>query len=134
MKNKTVKLVMLVDDNPTDNFINERMIQLTHFAEQIRVENSANSALKYLQINQNDLGKLPNVLFLDINMPIMNAQEFLLEFERLPQNIQDYIKVFILSSSDSKLDKEKYLAHMGVKNFYTKPLTTSVLEEVKTIV
>lgn len=134
MTNKTVKLVMLVDDNSTDNFINERIIQLTHFAEQVHTEKSANAALKYLRINQNDLEKLPDVIFLDINMPIMNAQGFLQEFAQLPQNIHNHIKVFILSSSDSKLDKEKYLAYMSVKSFYTKPLTTSVLEEVKTLI
>lgn len=134
MENNAIRFVMLVDDNPTDNFINERIIQLSHFAEKIRTESSADDALKYLQIHQNNLDNLPDVIFLDINMPIMNAQAFLQEFERLPQNIQTYIKVFILSSSDSRIDKEKYLAYIGVKNFYTKPLTTSVLEEVKTLI
>ena len=65
----SVDTVMLVDDNDTDNFIHKRVIELTGFAKNIIVKNSGKSALEYLSGNKNNLQTLPDVIFLDINMP-----------------------------------------------------------------
>ena len=58
--------VMLVDDNDTDNFIHQRVIELTGFAKNIIVKSSGKTALEYLENNKNDLEKLPNIIFLGL--------------------------------------------------------------------
>ena len=122
---------MLVDDNDTDNFISRRIIEITKFAENVEVKNSGKSALDYLRENQNDENSLPNLIFLDINMPIVDGFVFLYEFEKFNDLIKDKCKVIILSSSDNKRDIDKIVNNNHVIKFITKPLTEKALEEFK---
>ena len=129
--NAEVDLVLLVDDNDTDNFINNRIIELTNFAKRVEVKNSGKSALEYLEANKDNDDMLPNIIFLDINMPIVDGFVFLYEFESFPQNIKDKCKIIILSSSDNKRDIDKIITNEYVIKFITKPLTEEALAEVK---
>lgn len=128
---KTIDLVMLVDDNETDNFISKRIIEITKFANRVEVKNSGKSALDYLRDNQENIDDLPNLIFLDINMPIVDGFVFLYEFEKFNNLIKDKCKVIILSSSDNKRDIDKIVNNNHVIKFITKPLTETALEEVK---
>ena len=122
---------MLVDDNDTDNFISKRIIEITKFANRVEVKNSGKSALDYLRENQDNIDELPNLIFLDINMPIVDGFVFLYEFEKFSDTIKDKCKVIILSSSDNKRDIDKIVNNNHVIKFITKPLTETALEEVK---
>lgn len=122
---------MLVDDNETDNFISKRIIEITKFANRVEVKNSGKSALDYLRDNQENIDDLPNLIFLDINMPIVDGFVFLYEFEKFNNLIKDKCKVIILSSSDNKRDIDKIVNNNHVIKFITKPLTETALEEVK---
>lgn len=126
-----IDLVMLVDDNDTDNFISKRIIEITKFAKRVEVKNSGKSALDYLRENQDNIDNLPNLIFLDINMPIVDGFVFLYEFEKFNDAIKDKCKVIILSSSDNKRDIDKIVNNNHVIKFVTKPLTETALEEVK---
>lgn len=128
---KAIDLVMLVDDNDTDNFISKRIIEITKFAQRVEVKNSGKSALDYLRENQDKVEDLPNLIFLDINMPIVDGFVFLYEFEKFNETIKDKCKVIILSSSDNKRDIDKIVNNNHVIKFITKPLTETALEEVK---
>jgi CheY-like chemotaxis protein len=128
---KPIDLVMLVDDNDTDNFISKRIIEITGFAQNVEVKNSGKSALDYLRENQDNVDMLPTLIFLDINMPIVDGFVFLYEFEKFNDNIKDKCKVIILSSSDNKRDIDKIVNNNHVIKFITKPLTEVALEEVK---
>lgn len=128
---KAIDLVMLVDDNDTDNFISKRIIEITKFANRVEVKNSGKSALDYLRENQDNADELPNLIFLDINMPIVDGFVFLYEFEKFNDLIKDKCKVIILSSSDNKRDIDKIVNNNHVIKFITKPLTETALEEVK---
>src|SRR5690554_3086285 len=96
--------IMLVDDNETDNFIHKRVIELSGFANEIIIKNSGKSALEYLQTHARSIEKLPDIIFLDINMPIVDGFVFLFEFENFSEAIKAKSKIVILSSSDSKRD------------------------------
>ncbi len=121
---------MLVDDNDTDNFISKRIIEITNFAEEVIVKSSGKSALDYLNDNADNVPNLPEIIFLDINMPIVDGFVFLYEFEKFNINIKDNCKVIILSSSDNKRDIDKIVNNDYVIKFITKPLTEKSLEEI----
>ena len=125
-----VDLVMLVDDNDTDNFINKRIIELTGFAYRIEIKNSGKSALEYLESVQDDDGNLPDLIFLDINMPIVDGFVFLYEFEKFSENIKNKCKIVILSSSDNQRDIDNIINNKLVVKFITKPLSEEALEDV----
>ncbi len=131
MSAKTVDLVLLVDDNDTDNFISKRIIEITKFAKKVEVRNSGKSALEYLEQVQNTPENLPEVIFLDINMPIVDGFVFLFEFEMFPEAIRQKCKVVILSSSNNKRDIAKIVDNEYVIKFITKPLTEKALKEIQ---
>lgn len=128
---KTIDLVMLVDDNDTDNFISKRIIEITKFAKRVEVKGSGKGALDYLKENQNKPEELPNIIFLDINMPIVDGFVFLYEFEKFTELVRNKCKVIILSSSDNKRDIDKIVNNNHVIKFITKPLTEAALDEIK---
>lgn len=131
---KLIDLVMLVDDNDTDNFISKRIIEITKFSNNVVIKSSGKSALEYLEENKKDNVRLPDLIFLDINMPIVDGFVFLYEFEKFDNLIKDKCKVIILSSSDNKRDIDKIVNNDHVIKFITKPLTEIALDEVKQIV
>ncbi len=128
-----IDLVLLVDDNDTDNFISKRIIEITKFAKKVEVKNSGKSALEFLEREQNNPENLPEIIFLDINMPIVDGFVFLFEFEMFPETLKNKCKIVILSSSDNRRDIEKIVDNEYVIKFVTKPLTESILNEVKSL-
>ena len=130
---KAIELVLLVDDNDTDNFISKRIIELTGFAKNVEVRNSGKAALDYLRENQTNPERVPNIIFLDINMPVVDGFVFLYEFDKFSQSLKDKAKIIILSSSDNKRDIDKIVNNNHVINFITKPLTEVSLEEIHTL-
>ena len=124
---------MLVDDNDTDNFISKRIIEITNFAEDVIVKNSGKSALDYLEENKENQEALPDIIFLDINMPIVDGFVFLYEYEKFSTQLKDKCRVIILSSSDNKRDIDKIVNNDYVIKFVTKPLTEKTLEEINEI-
>jgi CheY-like chemotaxis protein len=133
MNSPAVDLVLLVDDNDTDNFISKRIIELTKFAKRIEIKNSGKSALQYLENSKDDDYKLPDLIFLDINMPIVDGFVFLYEFEKFPLHVRQKCKVIILSSSDNKRDIDKIVNNEYVVKFITKPLTDDILRDVRNL-
>ena len=129
--NNSYERVLLIDDNETDNFISERIIQLTNFSQLTVVKNSGKEALDYLKENKNNPDQLPDLIFLDINMPIVNGFIFLYEFEKFSTVVKGKCKVIILSSSDNKRDIDKIVNNDHVIRFLTKPLTETALNELR---
>lgn len=128
---KTIDLVLLVDDNDTDNFISKRIIEITKFAKRVEVKSSGKGALDYLKEFQHDPANIPNLIFLDINMPIVDGFVFLYEFEKFNELVRSKCKVIILSSSDNKRDIDKIVNNNHVIKFITKPLTEVALDEIR---
>jgi CheY-like chemotaxis protein len=126
-----IDLVMLIDDNDTDNFINKRILELSGFGYRIEIKNSGKSALEYLESMQDDEENIPDVVFLDINMPVVNGFVFLYEFEKLPEIVKKKSKIVILSSSENKRDMQRMVSNDLVKMYLTKPLTEEALEQVR---
>jgi len=133
-ENSIIDLVMLVDDNDTDNFISRRIIEITNFAKNVEIKNSGKGALEYLEENKENPDSLPDIIFLDINMPIVDGFVFLYEFEKFSEIVKEKCKVIILSSSDNKRDIDKIVNNENVIKFITKPLTEVALEEIKALV
>ena len=128
---KSIDLVMLVDDNDTDNFISKRIIEITKFANRVEVKNSGQGALEYLRSNENIPENIPNIIFLDINMPVVDGFIFLYEFDKFNERVKDKCKIIILSSSDNKRDIDKIVNDNHVIRFITKPLTEIALDEIR---
>jgi CheY-like chemotaxis protein len=131
MTNVSSLRVLLVDDNDTDNLIGKRIIEISKFAVKVDVINSAKKALEFLEQHMQNADQLPDVLFLDINMPIIDGFEFLERFEKMSETIKNTTRVVILSSSDSEKDIERIADNPRVIKFITKPLKQHDLDEIR---
>ena len=129
MKTNRYRRVLLIDDNEIDNFINERMITTSHFSEEVIVKNSCDAALEYLQSLDNQ-DKYPEIVFLDLNMPVKDGFAFLEEFESLPDAIKTTSKIVVLSSSISPEDISRASTNPHVFKYVNKPLSEKYLEAI----
>jgi len=123
--------VLLIDDSDADNFIHQRVIKKADITNNIIVKKSGQEALDYLStLLENELYPVPNLVFLDINMPGMNGWEFLAHYEKLPLNQKAEIIVCMLTTSISETDKKKAETLPQIKSYQHKPLTQESLAEV----
>lgn len=121
------KQIVLIDDDAVINLVNKRIIE-KHFGFKTVIFKNAIAALA--QIRQwliNTTQPLPELIFLDIDMPFMTGWEFLDELHKLPAHELQKCKVVILSSSIHFEDIEKSKSYSAVLDFISKPLTADKL-------
>jgi CheY-like chemotaxis protein len=97
-----------------------------HFAEQIIVRQSPAEAIDSLREGTIK----PDVIFLDIRMPLMNGFEFLQEYDKLDAESKSAEKIFMLSSSLDPNDFKRSTENKYITQFIHKPLTHKILEEL----
>jgi CheY-like chemotaxis protein len=123
---KKLNCVMLIDDDADDNFFHQIVLRETNITDNIQVVTSGFEALKYLTSES----VIPDLIFLDINMPKMNGWEFLQEYNKL--NIAQKAKIIIimLTTSLNPADEAKANNINDVVAFKSKPLTADALEDI----
>ncbi|MCC9137023.1 two-component system response regulator [Pontibacter silvestris] len=119
----------IIDDDQFSSFLTETMLKMEDFSEHVVTFSSAEETLDYLT---EDLEvNVPQVMFLDLNMPTMSGWQFLQALKPLEDSISSNCSVFILSSSIDSAEKEMAKYHAIVKGFISKPLTEGHLHEIK---
>ena len=128
------KQVMLLDDNELDNFINEKVIEASQFAEKVYITSSGKSALEFLN-NLSTSGQVadsiyPEAIFIDINMPMMDGFQFINNLKLMQSAKTKSCKLVILTSSIYPEDKTKAMELSKDIVFLNKPLTTEMLNTI----
>jgi len=122
--------VMAIEDTKIDQYIIENTMKKCNFSENLVLLGSANEALTLLEnINGND-DELPELMFLDIQMPRMNGFEFLKTMNEKFGRIKDKITIVLLTSSLDPIDKATSIAFPNVKLYINKPLNIEKLSKV----
>ncbi len=125
--------VMLIDDNEIDNLINQKMIEAANITQHIYTHTGARSAIEFLKniekLNEDANEILPDVIFLDIDMPLMDGFQFLDEFEKLKDTTKEKCKIVMLTSSINPQDMSKSKEY-NVLKYFNKPLSQETLEKL----
>ena len=124
--------VMVVDDNKMDNLLVGMVLKTINYSLEIISFHNPKEALNYLKGFEEQTDSLPpEVIFLDINMPLMNGFELLDELKKLKHNKIDNCKIYMLSSSDEPEDIEKANSYPNVIKYLKKPLDREELLNIK---
>lgn len=119
---------MVVDDDRTSNMICEFSLRRFSAATEIKTFLDPTNALKFIEESYSDTKEAtPTTLFLDINMPILTAWDFLEIFKNFDSKIKEQFVIYILTSSIDYRDKEKAETHPLVRRSLCKPLSTQIV-------
>ncbi len=129
MKRK-LSCILLVDDDPDDNFFHQRIINKMNITDMIAVAKNGIEALEYLR-KENQC--IPELIFLDINMPMMNGWEFLDEYKSLDAKQKARITIMMLTTSANPDDIKRANEIEDVTGIKTKPLSVEMLNEILAI-
>lgn len=138
MKNRSTPFkydrILLVNNLELDNFVNRKLMTIHHFAKKIYTSSSGKDALEFLNnliSAQEHYQTYPQVIFVDINMPLMNGYQFI---ERLSKSFKEpgvpQPRLVVLTSSVFESDREKARMLSEDILYFIKPLTKEMLDEI----
>ena len=128
--------ILCVDDDPITLMLYKKVIVKAEFGDTILFAQNGEEALNLLKKIKNQdtdtsASQIPDLIFLDLNMPVMNGWDFLEHFSKDLCNENKQIKVIILSSTIDPSDYLRAKQYEVVKDFLSKPLTVEMLQNLK---
>lgn len=125
---KKIDLLCIVDDDPISVFTTKHALSVGHFCDSIIVFKDGKEAFDKLRAIITAGETLPEVILLDLNMPVWDGWQFLDEFTQVP--IEKDLLIYIISSSNDPEDLRKAEQYKFVSKFIVKPVTVEKLQEV----
>ena len=114
------KNILLVEDDETAVFIYRRVISSYFKGSNLTIKQNGQEAIDYLIQNMESQRTLPSLIFLDLNMPVMNGFEFLTELQN--ETFSFYTPLISILTSSMMVSDQKKAQVLGCSNFITKPL------------
>ena len=120
---KQVGLVFIVDDDKIYRYTTEKYIELLKLATKVNTYADGEEALNHIKANLTNTDNLPDIILLDVNMPIMDGWDFIEEYIELNPDLPKNITVYMVSSSIDERDRERAMKIRQVTDYIIKPIT-----------
>jgi CheY-like chemotaxis protein len=123
--------VLLVDDDPTTNYLNRKLLERLAVTDTIEVAQDGQQALNLLLERCQHAAPMtsPALLLLDVKMPVMDGFEFLAAYEQLPPDCQRRVVIVVLTTSLHPQDVQR-MEQLPIAGFLSKPLTQEKISQV----
>lgn len=125
--NAKYKKIMIIDDNEVDNYIVKVLLKNNNIADEILEFDNGIKALEYLEINKDNQNNLPEIILLDIYMPIIDGFQFMDMLKKIDSSFIDHCKICIISSSIDNNDILKSKLNNSIFTYVTKPISNEFL-------
>ena len=112
--------IAIIDDDIIFHFIFSKLMEKLQVANEVLIFSDGKEAIDFINSNINNLDKLPDIIFLDINMPVMNGWQFLDRYKLL--EMKKKIMIYIVSSSNNPDDIIDAKAILEVSDYLVKPI------------
>lgn len=130
--NTIINTVLLIDDDITINYFHNRLIQKNELTKSVLISQNGKEGIESIkELNEVCENNEKALIFLDLNMPIMNGWEFLDELKNLNDSLKLNYKLFVLSSSINPDDRKKAENNPLVTGYLSKPLSLEILDQLK---
>lgn len=120
--------LLVIDDDDINIFIIKKIVEKTGHHINMVAKSNGQQAIDYLKETIAQNKPVPQLVLIDINMPVMNGWEFIEAYETL--GITQKVDMYILSSSVYENDIERTKSYKAVKGFISKPLSMERLTEL----
>ena len=120
--------LLVIDDDDINIFIIKKIVEKTGLNINMVSKGNGQLALDYIKEILLNPSEFPQLMLIDINMPIMNGWEFVEAYQKL--EVEQKVEMYILSSSVYENDIEKTKSYPSVKGFISKPLSIERLKEL----
>ena len=127
---KKLRKTSIVDDDRIYIFGLSKLIEMNDFCQEIRVFNNGKEALDTFLQDIEAGNELPEVILLDINMPVMDGWEFLDEYVKVKHKIKNKVKIYMVSSSVNLSDLDKAKTYDDIVDYVVKPIKSSDLQKI----
>jgi CheY-like chemotaxis protein len=125
-----MKKVYLIDDDDIYVFLTKKTILRVRPDLEVEVFSDGLQAINHLREIKDEVGLLPDVIFLDLNMPVMDGWEFLKEYQEIYPSFARGNELYIVSSSISPHEMERSKSIEVVSEFIIKPLVKEKFMEI----
>jgi CheY-like chemotaxis protein len=125
-----IKNLTLIDDDDIFVFLTKKAINKTNLVEEIKVFSNGLDALVFLKENKHQEDTLPEIILLDLSMPIMDGWQFLDEYSTFHSKMVKKITIYICSSSISPRDILRAKTINSVSDYIIKPITKVKLKNI----
>ena len=131
---KKVESVCIIDDDLIYQFLAKEEIEYTNMVNNIMFFNNGEKALQFIKntLNNNEIDILPDIIFLDINMPVMDGWEFLEAYAQIKPKVGKKIIIYMVSSSTDIRDLDRAKSISEVSDYIIKPVSGSQLKSIFT--
>src|SRR5690606_14022171 len=122
--------IALIDDDKVFQLIASRTIRAGNFQGRILLCTTGAEALVQLEQNADNVNELPEVIFLDINMPVVDGWAFMEEYIELKQRLRKPIRIYMVSSSVDHRDISRAQSFEDIREYICKPVTREKFAEL----
>ncbi len=123
---KKTNIILLVDDNPTTTFLHQLLIHKLNITQELLTVSNGEAAWKLIHQRHEEGKTYPELVLLDLNMPVMDGFEFYKLYEQWEPSKRSAMKVVMLTSSLATKDVQR-AKEVGIQYFINKPLTKEKL-------
>jgi len=123
---KKIKIACIIDDDPIFIRVVQKMMDVVDFCNDVQIYNNGKEAVDILK--DMSASDSPEIIFLDINMPVMNGWGFLDSFQSL--SLPGGTRVYVVSSTIDPSEIEKARSYPFVTDFVEKPMTVEILKGI----
>ncbi|MCB4809542.1 response regulator [Tamlana sp. 62-3] len=125
---KKIDVACIIDDDPIFIYSVKKLMKLANFCESFMIFNNGQEAINNLTPILESGENMPNVILLDLNMPIMDGWEFLDEFTKIKAHKE--VVIYVVSSSIDPQDKNRLKTYEAVSKFIIKPINVELLAKI----